>query len=120
MKIHYEPYRGFNKQHDFIYIDNAVMDLSFIEPEEPKLLEEIGVNYIVNEITKRNGYSLVELSLMEQLLPEQIRVLWSHAYRIFYYRPISQSQFVCEFRHEVEQIAKQEIEPGMFKNEDIL
>jgi hypothetical protein len=104
------------------------MDLSFIEPEEPKLLEEIGVNYIVNEITKRNGYSLVELSLMEQLLPEQIRVLWSHAYRIFYYhayrifyyRPISQSQFVCEFRHEVEQIAKQEIEPGMFKNEDIL
>jgi hypothetical protein len=54
---------------------------------------------------------------MEQLLPEQIRVLLSHAYKISG-KFIRKSQFVREFRNEVEQIAKQEIEPGIFKDED--
>jgi hypothetical protein len=61
---------------------------------------------------------MAESPLTRQLLPEQIRVLWSHVYRIYYYQPLL--HFVREFRNEVEQIAKREIEPGMFKDEDIL
>ncbi|MHA2218916.1 MAG: hypothetical protein ACXACY_23590 [Candidatus Hodarchaeales archaeon] len=117
MKIYYEPYRGFNKIYDFTYPNNMVMELSFIEPEEPKLMREIGVDYIVGKITKRNGfiYLFTELSLMEQLLPEQIRVLWSHAFRIYhYYQFLSKSRFTTRFRNEVKKIAEQEIEPGMF------
>ncbi|MHA2218536.1 MAG: hypothetical protein ACXACY_21635 [Candidatus Hodarchaeales archaeon] len=121
MKIHYEPFPGFNKEFDFMYTDDIVINLSFIEPEEPKLLREIGVDYIIKGITERDGftYSFTELSLMEQLLPEQIRVLLSHAYKISE-KFIRKSQFIRIFHNEVEQIAKQEIEPGMFKDEDIL
>ncbi|MHA2218914.1 MAG: hypothetical protein ACXACY_23580 [Candidatus Hodarchaeales archaeon] len=120
MKIYYEPYRGFNNSYDFAIEDSSVMKFSFTEPEEPRLIREIGVDYIVNEITKRYGFSYsFRLLLMKQLLPEQIRVLWSHAYRI-YSHTSSKIQFIPRFRSEVEQIAKQEIEPGMFKDEDTL
>jgi hypothetical protein len=119
MKIRYEPFPGFNNRHDFLFSNDAVINLSFIEPEEPKLLREIGVDYIIKGITERD--SLFKYSfrgpLMEQLLPEQIRVLLSHAYKISG-KFIRKSQFVREFRNEVEQIAKQEIEPGIFKDED--
>jgi hypothetical protein len=119
MKIYYELYSGYNKKYDFMYSDDMVLEFSFVEPEEPKLLREIGVS----EITERGRFifSAKALSLMEQLLPEQIRVLLSHAYRIYgYHWCSSKSKFIYKLRHEVEQIAKQEIEPGMFKDEDIL
>jgi hypothetical protein len=119
MKIHYEPYSGFNRRYDFIYLDGTVMSLSFTEPEEPRLMREIGVGYIVEGIIVVDGYSF-RGPLMEQLLPEQIRVLLSHAYRIYFRTPIPQFHFINQLRNEVEQIAKQEIEPGMFKNEDTL
>jgi hypothetical protein len=120
MKIHYEPFPGFNKEFDFMYPDTLILELSFTEPEEPKLLKEIGVDYIVEKITKGDGYSFEGL-LMKQLLPEQIRVLLSHTYRVFYYRlPTSQPRFVDLLYIEFQQIAKQEIEPGIFKDEDIL
>ncbi|MHA2218910.1 MAG: hypothetical protein ACXACY_23560, partial [Candidatus Hodarchaeales archaeon] len=116
MKIYYEPFPGFNKEYDFIFTDDAVMDLSFTEPEEPRLLREIGADYIVEGIMVGSGYYFTGL-LMKQLIPEQIRVLWSHAYRV-YYRPFNQfnpftphprlPRFVDRFRNEVEQIAKQE------------
>jgi hypothetical protein len=116
MKIHYEPYQGFNDRFDFIFTDDTVMGFSFIEPEEPRLMREIGVDYIVEGVTEKYGfkYSFTELSLMEQLLPEQIRVLFSHACKIAYLTGLK-SQFIPKFRNEVEQIAKQEIEPGIFK-----
>ncbi|MHA2218541.1 MAG: hypothetical protein ACXACY_21660 [Candidatus Hodarchaeales archaeon] len=123
MKIYYEPYLGYNKRYDFRYPDTLVLKLSFIEPEEPKLMREIGVDYIVKEVTEKDGfkYSFTKLSLMEQLLPEQMRVLLSHAYRICnHHRLFSKFQFIRIFRNEVKQIAEQEIEPGMFKDEDIL
>jgi hypothetical protein len=88
-----------------------VLSFSFVEPEESRLMREIGVDYIVDFIGE---------PLTKQLLPEQIRVLLSHAYRIYGYYCFSKLQFIREFRREVEQIAKQEIEPGMFKNEDTL
>jgi hypothetical protein len=111
MKIHYEPFPGFNKEFDFMYTDDAAMRLSSTEPEEPKLLKEIGVNHIVEGITERNGFVFcIYDPLMGQLLPEQIRVLWSHAYRV-YDHCFSKSEFISKFQ----QIAKQEIEPGMFK-----
>jgi hypothetical protein len=82
MKIYYELYQGFNKEFDFMYTDDAAMRLSFVEPEEPRLIREIGVNHIVEGITERNGFVFCFYDpLMGQLLPEQIRVLWSHAYR---------------------------------------
>jgi hypothetical protein len=56
MKIHYEPYSGYNRRYDFMYSDDMVLEFSFIEPEEPKLLREIGVNYVVEEITKEDGF----------------------------------------------------------------
>jgi hypothetical protein len=88
--------------------------LTFVEPEEPRLIREIGVNHIVEGITERNGFVFCFYDpLMEQLLPEQIRVLWSHAYRIYGYHCSSKSEFISKFRHEVEQIARQEIEPGI-------
>ncbi|MHA2218917.1 MAG: hypothetical protein ACXACY_23595 [Candidatus Hodarchaeales archaeon] len=123
MKIHYEPYPGFNEKYDFDFGDDAAMRLSFVEPEEPKLMREIGVNYIVEEITERYGFifSAQVSLLMEQLIPEQIRVLVSHAYKIYHsYRPFSKSYFIDRLHIEFQQIAKQEIEPGVFKNEDIL
>ncbi|MHA2219356.1 MAG: hypothetical protein ACXACY_25870, partial [Candidatus Hodarchaeales archaeon] len=61
--------------------------------------------------------SFTELLLMKQLLPEQIRVLVSHAYRICD-DCFSKVQFILRFHDEVEQIARQEIGPGMFKDED--
>jgi hypothetical protein len=97
--------------------------MSHPEPSNPKLLKEIGVGYIVEEITERTSfyYNFRELSLLKQLLPEQIRVLLSHAHRIYdCHRYSSKSQFIRIFHNEVEQIAKQEIEPGMFKDEDTL
>jgi hypothetical protein len=107
-----------------MHTDAATMRLSFVEPEEPKLIREIGVGYIVERIVAGDGYSF-RGPLMKQLLPEQIRILLSHAYRIYHhlcnFNPFtSQPRFVDQFRYEVEQIAKQEIEPGMFKNENIL
>jgi hypothetical protein len=74
MKIYYEPFPGFSRNYDFLFEDYMVRRLSFLEPEEPKLLKEIGVGYIVDEIAKKEGYifSFAELPLMEQLLPEQI------------------------------------------------
>ncbi|MHA2218539.1 MAG: hypothetical protein ACXACY_21650 [Candidatus Hodarchaeales archaeon] len=119
MKIRYEPFPGFNNRHDFLFSNDAVENLSFIEPEEPKLIRKIGVDYIVKEVVKDSlfKYSFTRSLLMEQLLPEQIRVLLSHAYKISG-KFIRKSQFVREFRNEVEQIAKQEIEPGIFKDED--
>jgi hypothetical protein len=120
MKIYYEPFPGFNKEYDFIFTDDTVMDLSFTEPEEPRLMREIGVNCIIDGImVGSGGYSFTGL-LMKQLLPEQIRVLLSHTYRIYCYQSVSRLRFVDQLHIEVEQIAKQEIEPGMFKNEDIL
>jgi hypothetical protein len=117
MKIYYEPYRGYNKKYDFVYTDDVVLEFSFTEPEEPKLIREIGVDYIIEGITERDGFSYyLEPLIMRQLLPEQIRVLMSHAFRI----PFSELHFVNQLRNEVEQLAKQEIEPGIFKDEDIL
>ncbi|MHA2219357.1 MAG: hypothetical protein ACXACY_25875 [Candidatus Hodarchaeales archaeon] len=120
MKIYYEPYPGYNEKYDFIYLHTTVMDLSFTEPEEPRLMREIGVNCIIDGIMVGSDYSFTELSLMKQLLPEQIRVLFSHAYRIYNSYCFSQVQFIFKFRDEVRQLARQEIEPGMFKDEDIL
>jgi hypothetical protein len=117
MKIRYEPFPGFNNRHDFLFSNGAVENLSFVEPEEPRLLREIGVNYIVKGITERNGFNYyLEPLIMKQLLPEQIRVLVSHAHKIACL--ITKYQFIPRFRNEVKQIAKQEIEPGMFRNED--
>ncbi|MHA2218039.1 MAG: hypothetical protein ACXACY_19060 [Candidatus Hodarchaeales archaeon] len=116
MKIHYEPYQGYNEKYDF-GSQGVSLNMSHPEPSNPKLLKEIGVGYIVEEITKRTSfyYNFRELSLLKQLLPEQIRVLLSHAYRIYdYHWCSSKSQFIRIFRNEVEQIAEQEIEPGMF------
>jgi hypothetical protein len=108
MKIYYEPYRGFNRIYDFVYLNDIVMDLSFVEPEEPRLMREMGVDYIVDGIIVGDTYSL-RGPLMKQLLPEQIRVLLSHAYKAFYHPSTLQVRFVDRFRREVEQIAKQEI-----------
>jgi hypothetical protein len=120
MKIHHEPYSGYNRRYNFIFTDDAVMSLSFTEPEEPRLMREIGVDYIIEGVIVRIGfnYSFKGL-LMKQLLPEQIRVLWSHAYRI-YNDCSSKVQFILRLHDEVEQIARQEIGPGMFKDEDTL
>ncbi|MHA2218919.1 MAG: hypothetical protein ACXACY_23605 [Candidatus Hodarchaeales archaeon] len=120
MKIHYEPYTGFNERHDFGN-EGFSLDLSFLEPEEPKLLKEIGVDYIVKEIMKKNGfkYSFYRLSSMSQLLPEQIRILMSHAYVVATLTS-TKNMFADEFYSIVRRIAEQEIEPGMFRNEDIL
>jgi hypothetical protein len=104
MKIYYEPYRGFNRIYDFVYSNDIVMDLSFMEPEEPRLMREMGVDYIVNGIIVGDTYSF-RGPLMEQLLPEQIRVLLSHAYKAFYHPSTLQVRFVDRFCREVEQIA---------------
>jgi hypothetical protein len=108
MKIHYEPYTGFNERHDFGN-EGFSLDLSFLEPEEPKLLKEIGVF----------KYSFYRLSSMSQLLPEQIRILMSHAYVVATLTS-TKNMFADEFYSIVRRIAEQEIEPGMFRNEDIL
>jgi hypothetical protein len=76
MKIYYELFLGFNEEFDFMYTDDEVMRYSFVEPEEPRLMREIGVDYIVEGITERNSYFFAESPLTRQLLPEQIRVLF--------------------------------------------
>ncbi|MHA2218547.1 MAG: hypothetical protein ACXACY_21690, partial [Candidatus Hodarchaeales archaeon] len=114
MKILFESPMRFNREYDFVFEDPNIMDLSFVEPEEPRLLKEIGVDYITDEITKRDRFncSFRESPLTRQLLPEQIRVLLSHAHKIWMI-VYSKSQFIRIFHNEVKQIAEQEIEPGM-------
>ncbi|MHA2218041.1 MAG: hypothetical protein ACXACY_19070 [Candidatus Hodarchaeales archaeon] len=106
MKIYYEPYPGFN---------NSSSDgLIFGEPEEFKLLREIGVEYIFYKISQK-GLAYNFWPIMDQLSPEQRQVLLSHAYIICNNNSAGIFKFRELFRDELQRLADCEIEPGMFK-----
>ncbi|MHA2218042.1 MAG: hypothetical protein ACXACY_19075 [Candidatus Hodarchaeales archaeon] len=111
MKIYYEPYKGYNS------ITGSASFFAFIEPEKHRLLREIGVDYILYEITRNAHHYYMRPSLMTQLLVEQRQVLMSHVYIYF---NMYGNNFRKPFRDELQRLADCEVEPGMFRNEDIL
>jgi hypothetical protein len=111
MKIKY-------KSIDFFYM--AATDKPSREPDNPIFLRDLNenqINFLVESI-----YSDRSAEIMNLLLPEQIYVLRCHASHLysFYYACGDITKFHVQMSREIYQLAKQEIEPGMFKDEDIL
>jgi hypothetical protein len=104
MKIHYKPR---------IELD----DFPSKEPDKTislKDLDEVSIYKLIKSI-----YVDHYIRVLDHLLPEQIYILRCHAsYLDSFYD--TEEKFLVEMKQEIEQLTRQEVEPGMFKNEDIL
>ncbi|MHA2218918.1 MAG: hypothetical protein ACXACY_23600 [Candidatus Hodarchaeales archaeon] len=108
MKIYYKPHCWVGK-----------FDIPTKEPDNPIFLRDLNegsVNYLMEAI-----YYIRSGGVLDLLLPEQIWILCCHATYIPSFSCISRrDEFIVRMRQEIKQLSKQEIEPGMFKNEDTL
>jgi hypothetical protein len=102
MKIYYKPYVKFT-------------DIPLEEPNNPMLLRDLSEKSI-DSLVMDLYYNLKYTAILQLLTPEQRFVLNCHASYLF----LPRYNFLTKMKQEIKQIAKQEIEPGMFKNEDIL
>ncbi|MHA2218035.1 MAG: hypothetical protein ACXACY_19040 [Candidatus Hodarchaeales archaeon] len=89
-------------------------DLHFAEPDEPKLLKDIGIDRIFFEVVRKTSFLYsFEANFMEQLLMEQRCVLHNHAYIVM---TSVLSRFDEIYYEEIQSLSKSEIEPGIFKS----
>ncbi|MHA2218031.1 MAG: hypothetical protein ACXACY_19020 [Candidatus Hodarchaeales archaeon] len=108
--IHYKPYIKFT-------------DFPSREPDNPIFLRDLDDELVA--LLVESIYSEHYSEIFETLLPEQLWVLRCHATFIPAYNyPVYSSTDFREFSFSMNQeiclLAKQEIEPGMFKDEDTL
>jgi hypothetical protein len=97
------------------FFDENKFGYSFKEPEEPKLLEKIGMDHIVEESTWDSNYIFhFTNSLMEELLVEQREVVVNCAHFCLQHGNFK-SDCVAKFRKLVKKLSDREIEPGIFK-----
>jgi hypothetical protein len=90
---------------------------AYKEPENPIFLRDLSVGEI--ELLAEDLYfSHSEPRILNLLLPEQIYILRCHAY--YNVMTVCFKPYCRGIKEQVLELAKQEIEPGMFKNEDTL
>ncbi|MHA2218032.1 MAG: hypothetical protein ACXACY_19025 [Candidatus Hodarchaeales archaeon] len=104
MKIHYK-----------INSSVLVVDTPSIEPDEPVFLRDLSEELIFRLVKCIDFNCCPEV--LDILLPEQIWVLRCHA--SFLPSFVGVGSFFIDMRQEILQLAKQEIEPGMFKDDTL-
>jgi hypothetical protein len=127
MKIHYTLTR-------LVLEDNLLfVDRPYVEPESPVLLIDLIDDYIDNLAdavihciwsSRMRCSEIQNFTVVNKLMPEQRYVLICHAdhvrLRLGYIRDMTYNMLFFGVKKEIYRLAKQEIEPGMFTDEDTL